>query len=263
MEKLGVIADIHGNALALAAVVRDARLRGVERFVDLGDILYGPLRPIETYRMFRGLPMVAGVRGNQDRKIFEAEAADLAANRNLAFAIDDLGAEPVAWLRTLPATATIGSELFLCHGTPASDTTYLLEDVCSGQPVVRPEGEIAELLGGVRAPVVLCGHSHVPRVVQLSNGQMIVNPGSVGLPAYEDDTPVKHFMETYSPHSSYAILEKRSEKGKVSFGVSLHRVVYDWREAAAQARRLQAEDWARGIESGRMVIPLREQSCVP
>ena len=47
-------------------------------------------------------------------------------------------------------------------------------------------------------------------------------------------------METYSPHASYAILEKR----RAGWDVALHRVVYDWNEAARQARSLGAEDWA-------------------
>jgi hypothetical protein len=76
-----------------------------------------------------------------------------------------------------------------------------------------------------------------------------VNPGSVGLPAYDDDTPVKHFMETYSPHASYAVLEK----GHGGWSVSLHRVVYDWNEAARQARKSGREDWAQGLENGRML----------
>ena len=45
-EKLGVIADIHGNALALEAVLQDAQHRGARRFVNLGDIIYGPLQPL-------------------------------------------------------------------------------------------------------------------------------------------------------------------------------------------------------------------------
>jgi diadenosine tetraphosphatase ApaH/serine/threonine PP2A family protein phosphatase len=155
----------------------------------------------------------------------------------------------------------LDGEVFLCHGTPSSDTTYLLEDVRSGHPVLRAEDEILELLGSVREPVILCGHSHIPRVVRLGNGQLIVNPGSVGLPAYDDDKPVKHFMETYSPHASYAILEKSS----VSWEVSLHRVVYDWDEAARQALSIGAEDWAQGIATGRMhkVGPLLAGTPVP
>jgi putative phosphoesterase len=230
--RLGIIADVHGNALALSAVLADARRRGVEKFVDLGDVLYGPLWPLETYRLMRDVPMVAGVRGNQDRKL------------------DGMDEEAAEWLRSLPVTATVGGEVLLCHGTPACDTTYLLENVTSGWPVVRTEESILELLGGVREEVVLCGHSHIPRVVRLANGQMIVNPGSVGLPAYDDDQPVRHFMETYSPHASYAVLEKGGE----GWGVSLHRVVYDWNEAARQARSAGREDWAQGLATGRMAL---------
>src|SRR4051794_1560408 len=122
VRKLGIIADVHGNALALDAVLQDAEQRGVERLVDLGDTLYGPLRPLDAYHLFRRAPLVAGVAGNQDRALYQASHADLAANRKLAFAINDLGPEPLAWLRSLPPTAVVDDEVFLCHGTPASDT---------------------------------------------------------------------------------------------------------------------------------------------
>jgi predicted phosphodiesterase len=242
-DPFGVIADVHGNALALEAVLRDARDCGVERLVDLGDTLYGPMLPAETYQLFRSAPIVAGVSGNQDRKIHEAPGSGPV----IEFVQCALGPEPLAWLKSLPPNAVVEDELFLCHGTPASDTTYLLEDVTSGRAVVREDAEILALLGGVRQPVILCGHSHTPRVVQLSNGQLVVNPGSVGLPAYNDDNPVPHSMETGSPHASYAVLQKR----RGGWDVALRRVVYEWDGAARQARDLEAHDWALGLATGR------------
>jgi predicted phosphodiesterase len=247
-ERLGIVADIHGNALALGAVLHNAHEHGVRRFVNLGDILYGPLQPLETYRILQETNVIASIAGNRDRDVFQATANDLATNQTLAFVTENVGPEAVAWLRNLPATDVVDGTVFLCHGTPLSDTTYFLEDVASGHPVVRAETAICELVGDVREPVILCGHTHVPRVVQLSSGQLIVNPGSVGLPAYDDLAPVKHYMETYSPHACYAILEQR-ESG---WDVSLHRVSYDWQEAAKQAYDLNREDWARGIATGRM-----------
>jgi diadenosine tetraphosphatase ApaH/serine/threonine PP2A family protein phosphatase len=151
-------------------------------------------------------------------------------------------------LRQLPKTAVFENELFLFHGTPFSDATYLLEDVSSGRPLLRTPAEIKRLLGGVPQPMALCGHTHIPRLVQLRDGPLILNPGSVGLPAYDDDNPVPHFMETYSPHAQYAILEKSPSRWDVSF----HRVAYDYGAAAAAARKLNREDWARGIEAGWM-----------
>ncbi|HUS06206.1 MAG TPA: metallophosphoesterase family protein, partial [Bryobacteraceae bacterium] len=103
-------------------------------------------------------------------------------------------------------------------------------------------------LAGVQQRVVLCGHSHIPRFVELADGQTIVNPGSVGLPAYADSQPAPHVMETFSPRASYAILDRAAADWNVSF----YRVHYDHFEAAAQARLLQREDWAQGISTGRM-----------
>jgi predicted phosphodiesterase len=247
-ERLGVIADIHGNALALEAVLRDAERRGVRRFANLGDSLYGPLEPMRTYRILQRTNVIASVSGNQDRLIFEAADDDLRTNQTLAFVTSSLGGEPISWLRTLAPTAVVEGKVFLCHGTPTNDTIYFLEDVSSGHPVVRVEHAIVELLGIVPEPVVLCGHTHIARVVQLSSGQLIVNPGSVGVPAYDDSSPVKHRMEAYSPHASYAVLEESSSGWDVSF----HKVAYPWDEAAEQARHLNREDWARGIATGKM-----------
>lgn len=164
------------------------------------------------------------------------------------FALD---AQAVAWLKGVPGTAVFEGELFLCHGTPASDQIYLLEDVRSGHPTVRSEHEIECLLGDVRYPVVLCGHSHIPRLVRLATGQLIVNPGSVGLPAYDDDSPVPHVMENYSPHASYAILTKRGGKWDVEF----RRVAYADAEAAQCAAEAGRPDWASRIATGRAMRP--------
>jgi diadenosine tetraphosphatase ApaH/serine/threonine PP2A family protein phosphatase len=117
--------------------------------------------------------------------------------------------------------------------------------------MVRPAASILALLGGVTEPVVLCGHTHIPRLVELPDGRIIVNPGSVGLPAYADESPVRHVMETYSPHASYAIVE-RGERG---WGVSFHRVAYDHGQAARAAESHGREDWARALRTGWMTGP--------
>ena len=251
-EKLGVIADIHGIVWALEAVLRHAEHRGVRRFVNLGDILYGPLQPLETYKVLQRTSIVASIAGNQDRLIFEAAEDDRGKNQTLAFVTANLGSEPIAWLRSLPTAAVIEGGVFLCHGTPTSDTTYLLEDVSSGLPEVRAEPAIAELLGAVQEPVVLCGHTHIPRMVQLSGGQLVVNPGSVGVPAYHDDVPVRHSMVTHAAHASYAVLEE----SPLGWDVSFHRIAYQWDKAAQQARDLNRErlgarnhDWTNGLRS--------------
>jgi putative phosphoesterase len=249
--KLAVLADIHANVWALEAVLADANKRGVTAVLNLGDVLYGPLRPRETSERLMSVSFAATVQGNQDRQICEATTSELSANPTLAYVVSDLGREPVKWLEALAPTARFGNQVFLCHGTPTSDTTYLLENVDSGRPVVRSAASILALLGDVTEPVVLCGHTHIPRLVELPDGRMVVNPGSVGLPAYADETPVRHAMETYSPHASYAIVER----GERSWGVSFHRVAYDHEQAAHVAESHGREDWARALRTGWMTGP--------
>jgi predicted phosphodiesterase len=114
--------------------------------------------------------------------------------------------------------------------------------------MIRPEAEILRAVKTVRHPVIVCGHTHIPRLVSLANGQIVVNPGSVGLPAYSDDAPVPHAMETYSPHASYAILTKRAGAWDVSF----EKVTYRYGNASQCAASLGRNDWARQIATGRV-----------
>lgn len=80
----------------------------------------------------------------------------------------------------------------------------------------------------------------VPRLVRTADDRVIVNPGSVGLPAYDSDHPLAppeqpalYYVETGSPHASYAVVEETEPDWEVSF----HRIAYDWESAAACAER--------------------------
>lgn len=96
--------------------------------------------------------------------------------------------------------------------------------------------------------MVLCAHTHVPRVVSLPNGRLIVNPGSVGLPAYEHDTPHPHYMEAGSPHARYAILELHSN----GWHVELVAVPYNWQAAANRAHQNGRDDYVHWLSHGRV-----------
>jgi putative phosphoesterase len=245
--RLAILADIHANLWALEAVLAHAKSRGIDEFINLGDTLYGPLKPHATYDRLRKEKVLVTIQGNQDRMIYEATARDITSIPTLSYVIRDLGEEPIHWLHELPKTAVLG-DIYLCHGTPTSDLAYLLEDIMDGLPEVRSEGAIRELLQGVHQPVVLCGHTHIPRVVELSSGQIIVNPGSIGVQAYDDVEPVRYRMQTFSPHACYAILEKN----QLGWNVSLERVAYDHMAASEHARLLGRDDWAQGIATGRI-----------
>jgi putative phosphoesterase len=246
--RLAILADIHANIWALDAVLAHAKSRGIDRFLNLGDSLYGPLKPHATYERLMQANVLVTIQGNQDRLIYEASERDLASIPTLSYVIRDLGEEPIHWLSELPRTAVFEEDIFLCHGAPGNDTIYLLEDIMDGLPEVRSEGAIRELLQGVHQPVVLCGHTHIPRVVELGHGQLVINPGSIGVQAYDDVDPVRYRMQTFSPHACYAVLEKSN----TGWNVSLERVAYDHRAAAEFARTRGRDDWAQGIATGRI-----------
>jgi predicted phosphodiesterase len=242
-QRIALLADIHANVWALEAVLADVRKQGVDVLWNLGDILHGALKPRATYDLLRSADIALTIRGNQDRDLYEPNT-----DPRIEWMIRDLGTEPIEWLRGLPATAVFEDEVLLCHGSPTDDLCYLLEDVISGRPQVRDEEEIVTLLAGAAQPVIVCGHTHIPRLVRLTNGQTIVNPGSVGVAAYSDDTPVPHTMENYAPDASYAILEKTPSGWDATF----RNVQYDTHEASRTAAEIGRSDWAYQITTGRV-----------
>jgi predicted phosphodiesterase len=241
-RKIAVLADIHSNDLALSAVLEDARNAAVDAYINLGDAFNSPINP----KGVASLLMEIGayhVRGNGDRLVLESEQN--VRSRSASFARESLSKEDLEFLATWPAVCS-GQRWMAFHGTPSSDELYLVEDVSSGRVRLRGASEILRILGSSVPQVVMCGHSHLPHAIDLSEECLLVNPWSVGLQAYRDDNPVDHKMETGSPHARYAILENIAG----SWSVSLRAVTYDWDKAASVARDNGFPDWSRLLITG-------------
>jgi predicted phosphodiesterase len=248
-DRFAVLSDIHGNLPALEAVLSDIRSQAVSETVNLGDHLQGPLDPVGTVERLMPLGFPS-IRGNCDRLLFEegtiaAPGSTLAANRQA------LSSQHKHWLASMPQTLTLGHVLgnvLLCHGTPWADDVYLLEEVTPEDARIKRTEEIAPTLDGITARLVLCGHSHQSRAIQMPDGTLVVNPGSVGLPAYTEESPHPHGMEAGSPHARYAIVARAGDSWQVE-----HRaVVYDWESAAQLAEHNGRPDWAAWLRSGRI-----------
>jgi hypothetical protein len=178
-----------------------------------------------------------------------------------------LSAASRAWLASRPPTLRPAPGLWAVHGTPGSDLHYLLETVVPGHRPGHPFGqdaglreasddELRERLGAVPADVtlLLCGHSHLPRHRRLlfgERGLQIVNPGSVGLPAYDDDHPLPHDVENGDPRARYALLVPPASAG-APWDVTLCAVPYDAEAAARQAEAHGRGDWADALRTGRV-----------
>ena len=100
---------------------------------------------------------------------------------------------------------------------------------------------------GLTASLILCGHTHVPRAMAIAGGPLVVNPGSVGLQAYEDDHPLQHVIEIGSPHARWALVER---DGAADWHVQLRATSYDWQSSAAQAETNGRGDWADALATG-------------
>jgi predicted phosphodiesterase len=254
--KFAALSDIHGNLPALEAVLSDIAARGMQTLVNLGDIVSGPLWPAETAELL--MPMqLPTLAGNHERQVLTQNPAQMSATDRHAHA--QLRPEHRAWLASLPATLRWRDDVLLCHGTPTSDLQYFLETVTpdyqpGGSPGVRAAtpGEALARLGdalyGVAHGLILCGHTHMPRCLKLADGRLIVNPGSVGLPAYEDDRPHFHLIETGTPQARYALLTRHDN----GWQAELHSVDYDFEAAARQAERNGRPDWADALRTGRV-----------
>lgn len=244
--RFAAIADIHGNSAALEAVLSDIARRGIEEIVNLGDSLSGPLDPAGTAERLiaLGLPTVAG---NHDRALIERppEAQGLWEQ----WTYPHLAAAHLDWLRALPAVKSWRGAL-LCHGTPASDEENWLHDR-DGRGGLR-ERRCAEVVArAAERPerLLLCAHTHMPRMVRLPDGRACVNPGAVGCPAYSDPRPpVPTIAETGAPDARYAICEEVAG----CWHAALVSVPYDAAEMIDRARENAAEDWARALATGWM-----------
>ncbi|EGU32431.1 metallophosphoesterase family protein [Vibrio scophthalmi] len=247
MQTYAILSDIHSNVYALRAVVEHAKRLGINKFINLGDILYGPIAPQQTFEYLQSLNTIT-ICGNQDRQIFQATQNDIDANPTMQFIWQQLSQEAMAWMQALPFDYQISDDIYVCHGTPSDDLEYLLEDASHGHAQLRDDQSILDRLDGQTSAIILCGHTHTPRCVTLSTGQVVINPGSVGMPAYTDDEPFLHSMENYSPHARYATLTLNAEQ---QWDVAFHCVDYDVASAVEQALRRERNDWAHFLTTGR------------
>lgn len=251
--RIAAISDIHGNLPALDAVLADIARSGVDLTVNLGDIASGPLWPAETVARLMTLELPT-IRGNHERQVLTLPRDAMSASD--AHAAARLSAPQLAWMESLPAALALAPDVRCCHGTPQSDLDYWLETVVPGlergaAPGIRMASaeEARERLGAGREAGVglwLCGHTHLPRAIALGADGLVLNPGSVGLQAYDDGRPYPHLVENGSPHARWALAERRGAQWQFEF----HAVAYDFDAAARQADRNGRPDWGDALRSG-------------
>jgi predicted phosphodiesterase len=231
--RIAVISDIHGNRLALEAVLEDIERHGVDMTLNLGDLVSGPLEPARTADLLLDCDFPT-VRGNHERMLIAGETVRLDPVDH--FAREDLAPRHLDWFARLPTSLSISRDLFMCHGTPKDDNARWLDDFWHDRATTLPgEAAVTAAAEGLDYPVLLCGHTHIARAVRLGDGRLIVNPGSVGLQ-----------MVHGSPDARYAILDRHGDR----WSVMLCAIPYDHAGAAAQARRNGFPNWVPALTTG-------------
>ncbi len=246
--QIAIISNIKSNIYALQEVIKDIRNRNIEVVLNLGDMFYGPIEPRATYELIRENKFI-NICGNQDREILEASLAQLEENPTLRYAYEDLGEEVLYWIQDLQFEKIIGGTYYMIHGTYFDDSQYLLEDISNGEVKLRSDEDIIKLTDNIETPFIFCGHSHLPRIHKVNSGQIVINPGSVGLQAYEDELPIKHKMQNHTPDAAYTILTVEENQ----YSVEQVRVAYDYEKAAKKAEGNGREDWAYALRTGEVL----------
>lgn len=223
--KIALLSDIHGNDIALNAVLNDIENQGgVDTHWILGDLVAIGHAPIEVLQCLQRLNNVKIIRGNTDRYVctgdrpsptFDEVKADLTLLGQLVEVEADFawtqGAVTVAgwldWLSALPIehreVLPDGTNVLCVHASPNNDDgSGILPDMS--------QQEIAELLSGGREDLICIGHTHRPFSLHV-NDKHIVNPGSVSNPVGEDI------------RACYAVIQVDRQ----GYEVELRRVVYD------------------------------------
>ncbi len=187
MTRIIVLSDVHGNAVALAAVRAALRSEKPDLVAVAGDLVLNGPDPSGTVDLLREMEAdgAAIVSGNTDIAVADFDYAAAfpwltdgvpeVFQAATEWAHDELGDERIAWLRRLPSErrfrADDGTMILVCHASPGSQTAGFDQEL---EPSVT-----IERTARTDARVIACGHTHVPEVRDLG-WKLIVNAGSAG-----------------------------------------------------------------------------------
>jgi putative phosphoesterase len=245
MTRLAVLSDIHGNLMALEAVLADVEAQGAPDVTwVLGDLAAFCPWPVETLARLRALPNVAFLQGNTDRYLvtgrrpaFPVRSADDWAtvparlaerDANFGWTVERLSFADYQFLRDLPTRLEIDvpgyGRVAAVHANVQDDETALLPDA--------PDDRMEAFFSGLDAQLVLYGHTHRP-VDRTVEDIRVINDGSVGLPLDGD------------PRPAYALLDFEGDR----CDVTINRVTYDRQAVIAELERIQhpGRGWVGGI----------------
>jgi putative phosphoesterase len=181
--QIAFISDIHGNAIALDAVLKDIEQQGIDKIYVLGDICYRGPEPKRSLDLVRSLHTEV-IKGNADewvvRGVRAGEVPEQALemmNTERQWILNQLEPSEIDYLNSLPAHLNVrfgDIEISAFHATPTSLFDVVLPSADDNQIETN-------LMHTPEAQVYVYAHIHKP-YIRFLNGKVIMNIGSVGLP---------------------------------------------------------------------------------
>ena len=210
--RIGVISDIHGNCVALDAVLADVANHPVDRWVCLGDALQGGTQPAEVADRLRDL-LCPVVLGNADAFVLDGTSGEKSISDRMRtvrdWTVEALGAERVDFIRTFVPTVELdigdAGRLLSFHGSPDSYDGVLLPET--------PTADLKRTLEGRDASLMCGGHTHLQWSASI-DGWTFFNPGSVGL-GYNRHLPEAGFF--FNPVAEFAIVAVDGPTARIEF----------------------------------------------
>ena len=220
-HKIAILSDIHGNTTALAGVLADAKKLGATEYWLLGDIFLPGPGANDLLALLKDLPITASVRGNWDDCVLEAldgqygleDPQEIQLLRMTQYLMERLNPEHIDWLRNLPMVAkkeVEGLRFTLSHNLP--------EKNYGGDLLVENDTEKFDQLLDETTDVAVYGHVHKQLLRYGSQGQQIINPGSIGMPYFD-------WVGLKNHRAQYALLEV--ENGEL-VNIQFRKVAYDY-----------------------------------
>ncbi len=215
--RTAVVSDVHGNLVALEAVLEALEGERVDQIVCLGDTAATGPQPRETVVAILkvGCPVVLGntdewladprIESDADPDTRRVDEIDL-------WCADQLLPAHLSFLRALPMSIEVplgdGATMLCFHGSPRSNTEGIL--------ATTPDEDLALMLGDAGVTVVAGGHTHAQMLRRLG-GMTAINPGTVGRPY------ARYSLPHTPPQAEYALITS----GGGGLGIDLRRTPID------------------------------------
>lgn len=255
-RRVAVLGGIYNNHLALEVALADARRRGAEEILCLGDLGgFGP-HPDLVYpqlaearvRVMQGNYDVSVGHGLEDCGCGYTDPRDNAfAQISYDYTAANTSDANKAWLRSLPMAFRFrlgDTEVLTCHGSPRQTNEFLWE---SG----TPNGLVQLFLESAKVDLILATHTGLKWQRRLPDGRGFVNVGVLGRPENDGTT-----------HVWYTMLEADRDQG---WRAEFIPVVYDQQRLAEEMREEKLpEEFVETILTGWWttcleVLPARER----